>query len=291
MAAVFDNNNEFQITSIQCKNVAGVDIIHFDEAKHALRTERPLKLRTVRLPNDMIVTVQAGIPNVGQHKVAILYCAGLGSCVKDPALQAMKFLSQGTFGRDDNLLIISYWNAYDNDNRFNFGGPADVALLYHVFQYLMRRQPNLQKVILYGSCSGAKIILHFLSAYAEDPALSVVKGAVLDSPPLDLERSLSRYMTGLYTLTTWFYFRHYVNPRSNALQFRKFPKHVRLFWSVIQGDKLADYDDVRAMAIHLSQFSDHNSTLFVAAPYSVKHGCVAKLRTHCHHVNEFYQTL
>jgi len=240
-----------------------------DDAKRVLRTERPLNSRTIRLSRSTLVRVGSGIPfhQDEKHSKCILYCSGLGACVKDPAVAALKFLAKGTFGRfhqKDNTLIISYWNAYDNDHRFNFGGPADVSVLNTVFRRLLKSQSALERIILYGSCVGSKVILHFLHTYANDPALSIVKASVLDSPPLDLEGSLTRYMRGLYTLTRLFYFRHYVPHRSNPLQFRTFPKHVALFWSAIEGDRIADVDDVRAMATHVSKFLERDSVLFIA---------------------------
>lgn len=233
----------------------------------------------VKLSDGRIARAREGIPVALADWAGdvTVYCGGIARIARWPVVSALKMMGAGSI---PDLVVVTYLNANDLDGRLSFGGPQDAADLKTILDHLLERIPRVRALVLRGSCKGALTVLAFLGAYSDSVAAGRVRAAILDSPPLQLERSLSNYMPGLYTLARWFYFRGYKPENRDILDVTRFPPHVALFFAAIDGDAIAPPQDVDRIARHFARLTTAPIWNYTAPRGSARHGRVSTLPGH-----------
>ncbi len=234
--------------------------------------------------DGQLYRVQNGIPDaLKNYEQVSIYSGGFSNSCRPHASSVMRMIARGSM--HGACITLNYAPDYSRA-RFNFCQEQDSVCLDLVYKALLEKNPDV-RVLLRGGCKGAANTLHFLAYKAErGEDVSNIKAAVLESPPLSVERALSYYPFS-HALAR-FAFPNY-NPKSNTILDAKAMPNVPLFFGRIPTDTIANADDIGSMVHHVQQVGNESNVWLFTARESVWHGKISKLKNYQLALNAFYK--
>jgi len=241
----------------------------------------------IEITRGIVFKLSTKIPS-GDQGVICIYVPGYsGMSTRTPykyagsgAYSTFNFLKAGIMPKD--AVCVSF-DLKDELAKFNFGQELDQGCLNTIYEKTIEQSPRA-KVVLFGSCRGATLILNYLTnPEYKEKNFGPIKAIVLESPAISLDTLTDQVATSYLYGNSWalrpvfsYAFSSYKWGQKTMIDNAdNFPSSIPALVGYFEQDKLAN---PRAVEAIVSKFKDKNKNIegFKSANTQLRHSQLSK---------------